>query len=187
MLPPSVNPLCEQLLATSKILAQMSPKGPDSDAKQEKNSSSGDTDLSIPPPGLTKQKEATESNVVKEKEDANNEDASSKEEDPQPKSGEEVTDSALDVVKGDAATIKLAIKTTPIPPPKIKSKADNEPTIEKAVDEPKSNKSKVNAGPPNSKAKADIEPSTEKAVDEPKPNKSKVNAEPPNSKAKSRY
>lgn len=31
---PSINPLCEQLLDTSKILAQMSPKGPDSDVKQ---------------------------------------------------------------------------------------------------------------------------------------------------------
>ena len=31
---PSINPLCEQLLDTSKILAQMSPKGPDSEVKQ---------------------------------------------------------------------------------------------------------------------------------------------------------
>jgi len=79
---PSVNPLCEQLLATSKILAQMSPKGPDSDVKPGINSSSSDIDLSIPP-GLTKQKEATESIVVKE-----NVNEGAKQEGLQPKSGE---------------------------------------------------------------------------------------------------
>ena len=68
---------------------------------------------------MTKQKEATESVVVKGKVDADD-----KEEGLQPKSGEEVIDSALGVVKGDPTTKKPDIKaTTPIPP-KIKSKAD---------------------------------------------------------------
>jgi len=176
---PSVNPLCEQLLATSKILAQMSPKGPDSDVKPGINSSSSDVDLSIPP-GLTKQKEATESIVVKE-----NVNEGAKQEGLQPKSGEEVIDSAMDVVKGDLRTKKPDIETTPIPPPKIKPKADIEPTtIKKAVDVPNTNKTKVVAEPSKSNIKANIEPTVTKAVDGPNNNKIKGVVEPPNSKPK---
>ena len=105
------------------------------------------------PPGLTKQKEATESVLVKEKVDADD-----KEEGLQPKSGEEVIDNALDVVKGDPTTKKLDIKaTTPIPP-KIKTKADIKPTIKKAVVS-NTNKTKVVAEPQNSKPKVAVDPS----------------------------
>jgi len=62
---PSVNPLCERLLDSSKVLAQMSPKGSDADTKQENNSASSHVDLSVPP-GLMKPKEATEKAVVQE-------------------------------------------------------------------------------------------------------------------------
>jgi len=121
---PSVNPLCEQLLATSKILAQMSPKGPD-DA-QGKNSSSSDIDLSIPP-GLTKQKEATESDIVKETFDKE------KEEGLQPKSGDssplsfnedkEAEESDVKEVKEDISKPIAAKEVAP------KGEIDSEPLV----------------------------------------------------------
>eukprot|EP00092_Neocalanus_flemingeri_P102834 GFUD01131547.1.p1 GENE.GFUD01131547.1~~GFUD01131547.1.p1 ORF type:complete len:465 (+),score=132.23 GFUD01131547.1:83-1477(+) len=66
--PPSVNPLCEKLLDTSLILAQMAPRGPVSAEKQAKNSSSSSSDLTPPPPGLTKQ---DDTQIVPEKGEAN--------------------------------------------------------------------------------------------------------------------
>ena len=106
------------------------------------------------PPGLTKQKEATESVAVKEKVDSDD-----KEEGLQPKSGEEVIDSALDVVKGDPTSKTPDIKATTLIPPIIKSKADIEPTIKKTVDGPNTNKTKVVAEAPNSKPKVADDPS----------------------------
>jgi len=102
---PSVNPLCERLLDSSKVLAQMSPKGSDADTKQENNSASSNVDLSVPP-GLMKPKEATEKAVVQE-----NVDEEENKMDVQTKSGEEVIDGTLDV-KGNHTTLKSDVKAS---------------------------------------------------------------------------
>eukprot|EP00092_Neocalanus_flemingeri_P016814 GFUD01018188.1.p1 GENE.GFUD01018188.1~~GFUD01018188.1.p1 ORF type:complete len:624 (-),score=173.41 GFUD01018188.1:87-1958(-) len=100
--PPSVNPLCEKLLDTSLILAQMAPRGPVSAEKQAKNSSSSSSDLTPPPPGLTKQ---DDTQIVPEKGEANEAG-----ENVTPKPGEKVLDTKLVVVEGNT-TVKSEVES----------------------------------------------------------------------------
>jgi len=127
--PPTVNPLCEKLLDTSKILAEMPPQE-SADDKQEKSLSSNTPEVSAQaaPPGLTKSpsakvEEAPE--VEKEKEKKEKE----KKTESEPKSGEEIIDSALNV-----STLKSDVKPS----------ADSV-TKTKVALETSSNKSKVAA------------------------------------------
>merc|ERR1711874_536924 len=113
--PPTVNPLCKKLLDTSKILAEMPPQEPVDD-KQAKSLSSNSPEVSAQaaPPGLKKSSSAKveEAPEVEEKE---------KKTESEPKSGEEIIDSALNVstpksdVKPSADSVtktKVAVETS---------------------------------------------------------------------------